>query len=83
MLRKLNLQTKIVALAMMCVILPTLVILTATYLKSNALGQSVDDKMKKTSMAQLAEMTNNIREGIVQASRAATISACAGVAKNN
>ncbi len=82
MLNKLNLQTKIIALALLCVMVPTLIILTTTYLKSNALSQSVHQKMKQTTTAQLEDMAKTLRENIALASRAAIISTCGTIAKN-
>ncbi len=78
----LNLRTKIVALALMCVILPTLVILTVTYLKSNALSQLVNVKMEEATLAQLDDMAKTIGENIAQASSAAIVSTCMSIAEN-
>ena len=82
MLKRLNLRTKIVTLALLCVMVPTLIILTTTYLKSDTLSQMVDEKMKQTTTAQLKDLTGTIRENIAQASRAAIISTCVTIAKN-
>ncbi len=82
MVIKMNLKMKIVALALLCVILPTLVILTVTHLKSDALSQLVDEAMRQSTMARLKDMTLDIQESISQASKAAIISTCANIAKN-
>ena len=82
MLKALNLKTKIVALALLCVTIPTLTILTTIYLKSDELSQSVDKQMKQTTMARLEDMTKSIRESIAQASRSAIISTCVTIAGN-
>jgi methyl-accepting chemotaxis protein len=82
MLKRLNLRMKIVALALLCVLVPTLIILTTTYLKCNTLSQAVDQKMKQATMAQLKDMTASVRENIEQASRAAIISTCQTIAAN-
>ena len=82
MFNKLNLQTKIVSLALVCVILPTLVILTATYLKSETLSRFVNEEMEKATMVQLENTTETIRENVFQASRAAIISTCTSIASN-
>ncbi len=81
-MKNLSLQTKIIALALICVIAPTLIVCTVTYLKSDALSQMVDKEIRQSTMAQLEDITKTIRENITQASRAAIISTCASIAKN-
>lgn len=82
MLKKMNLRTKIVSLSLMCVMIPTLVILTATYLKSDMLSHRVHEIMEKTTDAQLEDMTKAIGENIAQSSRAAVISTCTAMAED-
>lgn len=81
-LKGVNLRTKIVVLAILCIILPTLIVLTVAYFKSKTLSREIRQEMESAAMVQLEDISKTLYENIAQASKAAIVSTCMNIAEN-
>ncbi|MBT8489725.1 MAG: methyl-accepting chemotaxis protein, partial [Deltaproteobacteria bacterium] len=82
MFRNIKLGTKIVVLAVCCTIIPVLVIMGITQLKTNEVKTLVYSEFKKMSDADLTNISKGIYETIDQSSNGVIRTNCLAVAKN-
>lgn len=82
MFRNIKLGTKIVALAVCCTIIPVLVIMGFTQLKTNQVKALVYSEVKKMSDADLMNISRGIYETIDQSSNGVIRTSCLAVAGN-
>ncbi len=82
MFQNVTLRTKIITLAVCCTIIPVLVILGFTQLKTNLVKELVYSEVKKMSDADLKNISKGIYETIEQSSNSVIRASCLAVAKN-